>query len=139
MLFDPLMHLPWPVPFARSIEPTLAARHHRDHTPARQHSQVQNKHKLVASIALQSQHDQICGTQGSLTITKKAYVHIYRARLGHVSIPPPFCESAERAKSGADETVVREEYTANIDGTTTRRRPSSRLRHRHWRREEKGF
>ena len=79
MLFDPFMHLP--VPFARSIKPALTAR------PARQ---SENKLKLVANIALESQHDQICGTSGSLTYNNQTtYVHIYRAPLGYVSIPAP--------------------------------------------------
>ena len=50
----------------RSTSPSRSARSARAST-----RKSKNKHKLVASIALQSQHDQICGTPGSLTITKK--------------------------------------------------------------------
>ena len=57
---------------ARSLEPTLTAHHHHDqHNPRPKRLAIQKQLKLVASIPLKGQPDQICGAPGHLTINVK--------------------------------------------------------------------
>ena len=86
-----------PVPTARTLKPTLTARHHLE------------QHDPRPSRLSAPKITQTCGPVSSRKSTRpilwharlphnnqKAYVHIYRARLGHVSIPlPPIFNSVK--------------------------------------------
>ena len=68
-----------PMPTARTLKPALTARHHLEqHDPRPSCLQCStNNPDLWLIIALESPHDQICGTPGSLTMTKKRmYIYI---------------------------------------------------------------
>ena len=114
-----------PVPTARTLKPTLTARHHLE------------QHDPRPSRLSAPKITQTCGPVSSRQSTRpilwhvrlphnnqKAYVHIYRARLGHVSIPPPALALSSAAHipsnlSRGEFTALHTLRSALEDGTAT--------------------